>query len=609
MRLLPRTAFRFALAVALAGLVACTSDSPSEPDPGPVGPITPPPATQWSISVTASPSQLEAGSSQSSNVTVQVRRADGGAPPPDLSQVTVTTSLGAFGSPGGPQTVTLQLTNGQAQTVLFPGGAEGTATVRAQFDTSAGFANVRIGARATFFIESIQPSVGNTQGGETVTIHGDGFEEPVRVTFGSATATVLDVRSDRIRVRTPTATAAGADVGVGETEQVNVGVTINVNETDQATDSIPGGFTYTAGGGIPQQPVVFTLDPTHGSNEGGTPIVIRGQGFDQSVQVLFGRNLSPTNLNGVEALVQSVTPTQIVVIAPPAQGFGQDNRNQLVDVMVRNKDTGFSVVAASQYRYGVGLVIASISPDIGPATGGTDVTIFGQGFDEPVNVRLDGILQEVRHVSGTEIVFRTAGITVTSCPASGVVVANGVEVVNLDTGDRVTNNGVSFRYTVPRPQIFGVNPPGPGSVGSTTTITGQGFASNVRVLFGGAGNGSAAQITASSPNSITVRVPTPPPGFSFRTEPCDANGDGVSNGTRPAPTPISVTVENLDSAGCVVTLPNAFTLNPTSTTCTGEDAVPPPPTQCTDGFDNDADGFIDAADPQCTGPTDNSESS
>ena len=39
-------------------------------------------------------------------------------------------------------------------------------------------------------------------------------------------------------------------------------------------------------------------------------------------------------------------------------------------------------------------------------------------------------------------------------------------------------------------------------------------------------------------------------------------------------------------------------------------APPPPPTvQCNDTFDNDGDGFIDQLDPQCTGPTDTSESS
>jgi hypothetical protein len=65
----------------------------------------------------------------------------------------------------------------------------------------------------------------------------------------------------------------------------------------------------------------------------------------------------------------------------------------------------------------------------------------------------------------------------------------------------------------------------------------------------------------------------------------------------------------LDSAGCIATLTNAFTLTPQNTTCTGDTSTPPPPpvTQCTDGFDNDGDTFIDAADPQCTGPSDNSE--
>ena len=32
-------------------------------------------------------------------------------------------------------------------------------------------------------------------------------------------------------------------------------------------------------------------------------------------------------------------------------------------------------------------------------------------------------------------------------------------------------------------------------------------------------------------------------------------------------------------------------------------------TQCSDGIDNDGDGLIDSADPECTGPADNDESS
>jgi hypothetical protein len=105
-------------------------------------------------------------------------------------------------------------------------------------------------------------------------------------------------------------------------------------------------------------------------------------------------------------------------------------------------------------------------------------------------------------------------------------------------------------------------------------------------------------------------VPNAPQGFEFITEPCDGNGDGVPNGTRLAPTPISVSVRNLDT-GCAFTLTNAFVMNPSNTTCTGDTSTPPPPptVQCNDTFDNDSDGLIDAADPQCTGPTDNSEGS
>src|SRR4030095_634349 len=130
-----------------------------------------------------------------------------------------------------------------------------------------------------------------------------------------------------------------------------------------------------------------------------------------------------------------------------------------------------------------------------------------------------------------------------------------------------------------------------------------------QVLFGDPVNGSSAQILSVSPNAISVRIPNAPQGFQFITEPCDGNGDGIPGGTRLTPTPITVTVRNLNGTGCASTLTNAFTLNPPNTTCTGDTSVPPPPPtgQGNDGFDNDGDGLIDAADPQCTGPTDNSE--
>ena len=57
-------------------------------------------------------------------VEVDVRRNDTGQPPADLTEVVLTTNLGNFGSATGPQEVTLELVNGRAQAVLFPGTSQ-----------------------------------------------------------------------------------------------------------------------------------------------------------------------------------------------------------------------------------------------------------------------------------------------------------------------------------------------------------------------------------------------------------------------------------------------------------------------------------------------------
>jgi IPT/TIG domain-containing protein len=131
---------------------------------------------------------------------------------------------------------------------------------------------------------------------------------------------------------------------------------------------------------------------------------------------------------------------------------------------------------------------------------------------------------------------------------------------------------------MPLPQILGVSPSS-GSIGSTVTISGESFGPAMRVVFGDAVTGSSAPILSISSTSMTARVPTPPPGFTFAIEPCDGNGDGIPAGTRYVPTPIDVSVRTLDGTSCVSTLSNAFTLTPTNTTCTGDTSTPPLPSR------------------------------
>jgi hypothetical protein len=573
---------RLLLALVLAAALGCTS-SPTEPRGNsgtPQTPKPPDPVTSFVVTVTANPPQITAGSDGSSNITVEVHRADNGQVPADGSTVHLTSTLGTFGSSAGPNAVDLQLVNGRAAATLFSSTETGTATVTANFAGFTGATSVRIGQAATFFVSSVDPNLGNPQGGEVVNILGGGFVAPVRVTFNGATATVRSVTPGRITVVTPSAAAAGVDVGVGQTAAVSVEVTINLNKPNQESDSIDRGFTYALGGGT-QQPVVFSVSPTLGTNDGGTRVTIVGDGFQQPLQVLFGRGTSASSFNGVEATVESVTPNRIVVITPAARGFGQNLTNQVVDILVKNVNTGFSSVASQLFKYGTNVQITAMNQGSGPYTGGTRVVIQGSGFDDPVAVSFGfagvSVAQQVVSVSGTEIVIITSAAPLpNSCPANGLISSNSVSVTNIDNGDGDTAQ-IGFNFVVPLPQIFSVNP-NTGSTGATVTLTGINFTGVPRVTFGDPTNGSTGQVLSATGSVITVRVPNPPQGFTFTTQPCTV---GTSTGTQNVPTAINITVQNADT-GCLSTFRNGFLLIPPDGTC--HVAPPPPPTAPTANF-------------------------
>jgi len=601
----PLAAFAGLLLAGLAlGLAGCDADSPSEPvqQPGPP-PGTDPGGTAFNITVTLSPGQIPAGSEDPVQVTVRVVRADNGQPPPTGTTVILTASAGAFGAPDGPASVVVQTANGQALVTFFPPltVGSGTVVIQARLEGSFGQAVLRIAEPETFFIASVAPSTGSPNGGEEVTIQGGGFESPVRVTFGGVPAQVLSVSPNRIRVLTP---PSPQQVPVGGTLPVAVTVTIRLNEPDQAIDSLPSAFIFARGGTV-NQPLVFSVTPASGPNEGGTRITINGEGFQAPVQVFFGDGGSAADFTGIEASVQSVTGNRIVVLSPSATGFGQNNLNQVVDILVKNLQSGFSTIAPSAFQYGAANpdvpFISAISPGEGPFTGGTRVVVHGQGFDEPVAVAIAGVGgQSVISVTGTQVVFRTSGVDVTSCSD----VTGAVSVTNIETGEGAT--GPAFTFRVPRPLITGVSPSsGPQAGNTLVAITGSNFQDPVRVRFC-RGECFAAAIVGVSPGEIDVRTP-PVPNNVLETEACDDNADGTA-GERYIRTSFDVQVENLLST-CSDEFEGAFTYVPTNQSCRNDvgEPPPPPPVECEDGFDNDGDGLIDAADPQCTGPGDDDE--
>lgn len=585
----------FCLLGALAlGMSACSADSPSEPGQ----PAGTPPGSQpnvWAITVTVDPPQVPAGTNDRVTVTATVRRRDNGQAPANGTTIVFSASAGSFVSN------VAQLVNGRAQVQYTPPADQGTGsvTIQARLEGDVGQVLLNILEAATFHIASVQPNTGSPNGGERVTIRGGGFEPPVRVTFGGVPAQVISVASSQIVVETP---PSSTNVPTGSTLPVDVTVIVNLNQEDQDVDTLASGFTYARGGSV-TQPAVFSVTPSGGPNEGGTTVTLNGEGFQSPVQVFFGSGSSATSFSGVEATVQSVSANQIVVTAPPASGFGQNNLNETVDILVRNLGNGFSTIASSAFTYGTRVLITAVGPTIGPYTGGTRVTIHGQGFDEPVTVAIDGIGQQVLSVTGTEIVIRTAGVSVGSCPSDGRIAAGGFTVTNVETGDSAEAD-VTFTYVVPVPIITSVTPSSGSQNGSTSvTIGGVDFSRPSRVLFGD----QAATVTSVASDGSQIQVTSPTFAGDLQEEPC---GDG---GMRFVPTAVDLQVENLVT-GCSDSFSNGFIYNPIDTSC--RDETPPEPTepQCSDGLDNDGDGLTDyndgtspPGDPECSSDGDDNE--
>ena len=551
---------RLLLAPGLLLALACSTDKPGTPTAPPTNPI--PPAAGVNVAVTASAAELEVSSTSSSLIRVRATRADNGAALPNLTPVALTTTLGGFGSLSGPANIGLELVNGEASVPFFAGDTIGSASIRAAVSSGVGFATVIVRGAVdpeVFFLSSVSPNTGSPQGGETVTIHGGGFSDPIRVTFNGVPATIQSASATQIRVTTPPL-LSGLDPGA--TLAVTVTVIINLNEEGQQTDSLASGFTYVngGGGGGTLQPTIFSITPASGPNEGGTQVTINGDGFEAPVQVKFGTGTSDTNFNGAEAQVISVTRTRVVVISPPTScaTCAPPIPNQLVNILVKNQNTSRFTVATSAFRYGARVIITSIAPGQGSIYGGELVTLFGQGFDEPVAVAFGGFSQQVMSVSGSEVVVLTTHPG--SCP-SGALAST---LVNIETGD--TGTGPGYLYL--KPNIFSISPSsGPQGGGTAVTVSGANFGLPIIVDFTASGTKRAGTVTAASTSTISVITPSMPDA-AMRTEECDVDAD-LTLGTRFTSTPATVTVTDPVS-GCSDTFEGSFLFTPTSTTCVGD---------------------------------------
>ena len=343
-------------------------------------------------------------------------------------------------------------------TATTPAGVGGAATVTVTVNGQSGILANGFTYVAPPTVSGVSPNSGPTTGGTGVTITGTNFAADATATFGSAAATnVVVVSSTQITATTP-AGSAGA-------------VTVTVTASGQS-GSLTNGFTYA----VP--PTVTSVLPTTGPTTGGTAVTITGTNFASGATVTFG---STAATNVVVVSSTSITATT------PAGTAGA------VMVTVTNS-SGQSGTLATGFTFVAPPTVSSVSPNNGPTSGGTAVTITGTNF-----------------VSGATVTFGSAAATnvvvvnstqITATTPAGAAGAVTVTVTNVGSQSGSLANG--FTYVV-RPTVSSVSPnSGVAAGGTSVTITGTNFAAGATVTFGST---AATNVVVVSSTSITATTP------------------------------------------------------------------------------------------------------
>ena len=156
--------------------------------------------------------------------------------------------------------------------------------------------------------------------------------------------------------------------------------------------------------------------------------------------------------------------------------------------------------------------VSSVTPNTGPTTGGTAVTITGSNFAAGVTVAFGGVAAtNVGVLSATEI---------TATSPAGTAGATAVTVTN--PGGQSGSLPSAFTY-IASPTVSSVLPNnGPVAGGTAVTIAGTNFLAGATVTFGGT---VAANVVVVSGTQITATTPTAGAGAVTVTV---ANSNGLS---------------------------------------------------------------------------------
>lgn len=313
-------------------------------------------------------------------------------------------------------------------------------------------------------VANVSPPVGPLAGGTQVVITGTGFDGLTALKFGGVDATSFNVDSPtQFTAVAPAGTALGA-----------VDLTLT---TPRETWTVKKGFTYADASGAFE---VYALSPRIGPTEGGNTILLTGQGLDTGPLTV--------TIGGQTATVGARTATS-VELTVPARGSAP----RVADVVVTSNTSAKTLTAAYTYR----LELQSVSPNTGPAAGGTPTNIGGANL--PID--LEVFFGALKGITGNAVTETSAPVTTPKGSGGGPTTLRA-----RAAGDPENEALLVDAFTYEEALSVGRVQPDRGAIAGNTLVTvlGSGFTTGTLVNFG---SDRAKDVKLIDSHTLTCRTP------------------------------------------------------------------------------------------------------
>ncbi|MCO4762519.1 MAG: IPT/TIG domain-containing protein [Myxococcales bacterium] len=378
---------------------------------------------------------------------------------------------------GKPATGVVSVPGGKLGSFTTPPNKPGAAPVMwvnpdGQFGALNGSFVYTSGGSSTVSISAAKPTQGTTAGGTQVSLVGKGFGPGSVVFMGGVPVSALLEGPTAMSLVTPP-----HDPGL---------VDIAITNASGWTATLSDAFNF-----VLEAPFVATLAPDWGKPEGGTKVIIAGQGFHPKAVVTFG---------GKPAKVVSATNTALTVTSPAGTAGKADVTVTNPDFLTHTLKGGFTYTNAEP---GKEVSVTALMPDTASKVGGSVHVLQGNGFGAGSSIVIGSTLVKTVKIIDNQTLEFTA-------PALAVG-AHAVKVIVPGVGSFVAENAF-FAWDPaskgPKPLIKSVQPGlGPISGGTVALIRVTPADAKAKVFFGGkpatvlGADGTDALVVSTPPNT------------------------------------------------------------------------------------------------------------